>query len=50
MFNSVSKLGMEKLCQALFICLLKHHGATVGERDNIKEAKPDTDYYPSCND
>jgi hypothetical protein len=30
--------------QALFYLLvLKHHGATQGERDNIKEAKPDTD-------
>ena len=32
--------------QALFYLLvLKHHGATEGERDNIKEAKPDTDSH-----
>ncbi len=24
------------------MCLLKHHGVTVGERGNVKESKPDT--------
>jgi hypothetical protein len=27
----------------VYLLVLKHHGATHGERDNIKEAKPDTD-------
>jgi hypothetical protein len=27
----------------VYLLILKHHGATEGEHDNIKETKPDTD-------
>ena len=35
--------GVKRVSGFVYLLILKHHGATEGERDNIQEAKPDTD-------